>query len=276
MEEKRSKYSEPTPAGIRRVARGQLAAVLRAARGTITPREAAETLGLPRLQTARLLARWAEQGWLERVRRGIYLPVAIESARTDGSFKDPWIVAATAFAPCFIGGWSAAEHWGMTEQLFRVVQIATTRRPRKRLVRMGGIEFLVRTAPRREFFGLKTVWRDRTRVSVADPSRTIIDLLADPARGGGLRSTIDVFEHYLGDPDQRDVARLLDNAGQLGVGAVFKRLGYLLTNYAAEETAAIAKCAEALTTGNAKLDPSLPVDRLSTIWRLWLPQGWQP
>lgn len=232
------------------------------------------TLSIPRITAAKLLARWAEQGWLQRVRRGIYIAVPLESERADSPPEDSWVIAEAAFAPCYISGWSAAEHWGLTEQVFRTVLISTTRRVRDREPRMGGIGFRLRTVSKKTFFGLKTIWRGRTRVSVSDPSRTIIDLLSDPALGGGLRSAVDMLQNYLASKDHRDVAQLVTYAEMLGVGAVFKRLGYLLTRFAPEEDVAIARCAKSLTKGNAKLDPALPERKLVTAWRLWLPEGW--
>lgn len=274
MEKERSQYTESTLSGLGKASRAQLAAVLRQSAGTVTPSVAGEVLALPRNDAAKLLARWAAQGWLQRVRRGIYIPVALESARADAPPEDAWVIAEAAFAPCYISGWSAAEHWGLTEQMFRTVQVSTTRRLRNREPRMGGITFRVRTVSKLTFFGLKTVWRGRTRVSVSDPSRTIIDLLSDPLLGGGLRSSVDMLQNYLASKEYRDVVQLLAYAETLGVGAVFKRLGYLLTMFAPEERAAIARCAKSLTAGNSKLDPALPANKLVTAWRLWLPEGW--
>lgn len=274
MEKQRSKYTETGLSGLGRASRVQLAAVLRQSAGTVTPAMVEETLEIPRVNAAKLLARWAAQGWLQRIRQGIYVAVPLESERADSSPEDSWVIAEAAFAPCYISGWSAAEHWGLTEQVFRTVLISTTRRVRDREPRMGGIAFRLRTVSKKAFFGFKTVWRGRTRVSVSDPSRTIIDLLSDPSLGGGLRSSVDMLQNYLASKEYRDVAQLVTYADTLGVGAVFKRLGYLLAKFAPEEEAAIARCAKSLTTGNAKLDPALPSKKLVTVWRLWLPEGW--
>lgn len=274
MEKQRSQYTKSSLSGLGRTSRAQLAAVLRQSAGTVTPAMVEDALAIPRINAAKLLARWAEQGWLQRVRRGIYVAVPLESERADSPPEDSWVIAEAAFAPCYISGWSAAEHWGLTEQVFRTVLISTTRRVRDREPRMGGIEFRLRTVSKKTFFGLKTIWRGRTRVSVSDPSRTIIDLLSDPALGGGLRSAVDMLQNYLASKDHRDVAQLVTYAEALGVGAVLKRLGYLLAKFAPEERAAIARCAKSLTTGNAKLDPALPAKKLITAWRLWLPEGW--
>jgi predicted transcriptional regulator of viral defense system len=257
-----------------RGSRSQLSAVLRQSNGTITPERAATVLSLSRTDAAKLLARWASQGWLNRVRRGIYLPVPLESEVADAPPEDAWIIANTAFPPCFVCGWTAAEHWGLTEQVFRTVLVSTTRRPRDRQPVIGGIPFRLRTVAEREFFGLKTAWRGRMQVRVTDPSRTILDLLADPALGGGLRSSSDMLRNYLGSKEMRNVQQLVRYADTLAVGAVFKRLGFLLSRFAPEETEAIARCRAALTQGNAKLDPALPQEKLVTAWRLWLPKGW--
>jgi predicted transcriptional regulator of viral defense system len=89
-----------------------------------------------------------------------------------------------------------------------------------------------------------------------------------------LRSSVDIFQAYLASKELRNVAQIVAYAKTLGVGAVFKRLGYLLEQLAPDERAAIAACAESMTQGYAKLDPALPPARLVTGWRLWLPEGW--
>jgi predicted transcriptional regulator of viral defense system len=271
MELKRSTYSQ---SGLGKASRPQLAAVLRASAGTITPAIAAKTLSIPRVDAAKLLSRWAGQGWLQRVRRGLYIPVPLESDRIDSAPEDPWVIAAAAFAPCFVSGWSAAEHLGLTEQIFRTLSISTARRLRNREPTLGGTAFRLRTVPRSAFFGLATVWRGRTRVQVSDASRTVVDLLADPSLGGGLRSSVDIFREYLRLTAVRNVPQIVAYAKTLGIGAVFKRLGYLLEQLAPDEQAAIAACAASMTQGYAKLDPALPPARLVTAWRLWLPEDW--
>ena len=63
---------------------------------------------------------------------------------------------------------------------------------------------------------------------------------------------------------------------KLGVGAVYKRLGYLLQR---DHTAAaisadlIATCRQRMTAGYASLDPALQADRLVTAWRVWVPDS---
>jgi predicted transcriptional regulator of viral defense system len=108
---------------------------------------------------------------------------------------------------------------------------------------------------------------------VSDPTRTIVDMLSDPRLGGGIRPVVDVFQNYL-KSEHKDLKLLLTYAEQLGNGAVFKRLGFLLERNSPEEKEIIATLTQKLTKGNAKLDPSLKEDKLVTRWKLWIPEGW--
>ncbi|HUS89023.1 MAG TPA: hypothetical protein VMW91_06580, partial [Desulfosporosinus sp.] len=59
-----------------------------------------------------------------------------------------------------------------------------------------------------------------------------------------------------------------------GNGAVFKRLGFILELLSLGDQKTLGQCRERLTTGNSKLDPSIPANRLITRWRLWVPEKW--
>jgi predicted transcriptional regulator of viral defense system len=270
----RSKYTSSTSKGLSGQSRAQLGELLRRTTGTISPTQAARFLKLPPDKAAKLLSRWASQGWLARVRRGLYVPVPLESQTADVALEDAWLVAESLFSPCYIGGWSAAEHWGLTEQIFRTLVVFTTRKPRDRAPVLRGTGFQLRSVREQVLFGLKPVWRGQVRVNVSDPSRTVVDMLADPDIGGGLRATVDALRTYLDSKEFRDIKRLLKYAEQLGNGAVFKRLGFLLERYAPAEKDAIAFCRARLTQGNTKLDPAIPAKRLASAWRLWLSAGW--
>jgi predicted transcriptional regulator of viral defense system len=55
---------------------------------------------------------------------------------------------------------------------------------------------LVKTIDPSKLFGIKTIWKEETKVSVSDPSRTIIDVLNDPAIGGGMRNIVEMLREY--------------------------------------------------------------------------------
>jgi predicted transcriptional regulator of viral defense system len=260
-------------AGIGKADRERLSAILRESKGSVSVSEAAAILSIPSIETAKMLARWASKGWLSRVRRGLYVPVPLESRTADIPLEDPWAIASRLYAPCYIGGWSAAEYWDLTEQIFRTLVIMTTQRPRDRKPNIKGATFLLRTISKEALFGLKPVWRGQVKVEVSDPTRTVLDMLSDPQLGGGIRSTVDMLGNYLRS-EKKDLSLLLNYAGRLGNGAVYKRLGFLLERISPDNQEIITLCRERLTAGNAKLDSQLPADRLVTRWRLWVPAGW--
>lgn len=254
--------------------RTMLSAVLRSTKGTISVAQAAQTLRLPPQVAAKILSRWAVQGWVSRVQRGLYVPVPLTNRDGDVALEDPWQVADQLFAPCYIGGWSAAEHWGLTEQIFRSILIVTARKPRDRRPVIKGTAFILRTVSPDAIFGTRAVWRGQVKVQVSDPERTILDMMDAPSLGGGIRPATDVLQNYLISKSS-NLSRLIDYGDRLSSGAAFKRLGFLLERFAPAEREAIAACRGRITKGNTKLDPALPADRLVTAWRLWVPGNWK-
>lgn len=265
-----------TLSGIGKLDRQRLAEIIRGTKGSISVAEAANILNLSLPVVAKMLSRWAKKGWLSRIRRGIYIPIPLESRTADTVLEDPWIIAERLFAPCYISGWSAAEYWGLTEQIFRTILVMTRQKPRNHSPVIKGTKFLLRTISDKAMFGIKPVWKGQVKVSVSDPTRTIIDMLNDPQLGGGIRSTADIFINYL-KSEKANMDLLLEYAKQLGVGAVYKRLGFLLERFAPDKKTAINICQLSLTAGNTRLDPKSSqsgTDRLITCWRLWIPEGW--
>ena len=262
-----------TISGLGKESRNRLAKVVRDTKGTFSVSQVADILQLPADKAAKMLSRWMQQGWVSRVRRGLYIPIALEAPSTDVVLDDPWIVAERIFSPCYIGGWSAAEYWELTEQIFRTIVVMTTLKPRNRRIVIKGSSFLVRTIPEKAFFGMSAVWRGQVKVNVSDPTRTVLDMLNDPTLGGGLRPVADVFRNYLNSKN-KDTSLLIQYADNLGNGAAFKRLGFLASRFTPAEEDLISACRSRLTKGNVKIDPAMPADRLITAWRLWVPAGW--
>ncbi|GBE05565.1 hypothetical protein BMS3Abin10_01197 [bacterium BMS3Abin10] len=259
--------------GLGTIDRERLTALIRGTKGTISVAESADILKVSSVSAAKMLARWAKKGWLSRVRRSIYISIPLESRTTDVPLEDPWLVADRLFSPCYIGGWSAAEYWNLTEQIFRTIAVMTVQKPRNRTPNIRGTNFLLRTVPERTMFGLKSAWRGQVKVSVSDATRTILDMLNDPGLGGGIRSTADMFKDYL-KSENKNLDMLIDYSTRFGNGAVFKRLGFMLERFSPDENTIIEKCKSQLTKGNSKLDPKLGADKLVTRWKLWIPKNW--
>ncbi len=246
-----------TPRGISEKNRGLLTTLHRGSTGPFTPREAMEILKLNAGRTRRFLAYLADAGWLVRIRRGLYATVPLDVAQPGAWREDPWIIAAKVFSPFYIGGWSACEHWGLTDQIFKETVVVSAKTVRGRRTEINGVSFYVKAVGKDKIFGTEAVWRSRTRVSVSDPARTVVDILDDPTIGGGIRHVAEVLEAYLSH-ERRNDKLLLEYANRLGNRSVFKRLGYLLESRRVNDTSLIASCRGSMSSGISLLDPSAP------------------
>jgi len=245
----------PLPSGRRK-----LVSVIRASGDIVQIDDVVATLSVTRTEAAKLLSRWSHQGWLRRVGRGIYAPAAMESLESEHVLEDPWVLVPALYAPCYIGGRTAAEHWDLTEQLFRDIVVMTAQPIRDRNQLRHGAQFTLRHIQKKNIFSTRTIWCGRTKIQISDVHRTLVDMLNDPALGGGVQHVSDCLSVYLKSPD-RDDGLLIEYGGRLGNGAVFKRLGFL-TERELGDSCLADECRARLTKGNAKLDPQLECPRL--------------
>ena len=243
--------------------------MLQATAGWITVTDAATALDLDRRKAAKRLARWAEQGWLKRVQRGHYTPIPLERTSAEAPLDDPWIAVPHLVPGGYIGGWTAAHHWDLTEQLFRDVCVIAPGR-RRRLER-ASTAYVIVPSIASSTFGLRSHWFGSTRVAISDPTRTLIDMLAKPEAGPGIQQVSDCLANFTRRRDT-EVGALLTCADRIQNGAVFKRLGYLLERGETADAETLDLCRRRLTKGLAKLDPRLPSPRIVTRWRLRVPE----
>jgi predicted transcriptional regulator of viral defense system len=122
--------------------RARLGAVLRASKEVVSIDVTSQTLGIERRAAAKLLSRWKQQGWLRRIRHGLYVPVPLDLAGSEQVIADPWVLVPTLFNECYIGGWTAAHHWELTEQLFNETLVFTARRFTEKRVIAHPLELL--------------------------------------------------------------------------------------------------------------------------------------
>ncbi|NGX48033.1 MAG: hypothetical protein K1000chlam3_01420 [Chlamydiae bacterium] len=258
--------------GIGAKSRNLLAKVVGSTEGAITPSHVSEVLNIPQKTASILLNKWARRGWLRRIRRGWYISVPIESETSNIPIEDPWLIASQAFSPCYISGWSAAQHWDFTEQIFHTVVIMTTRHLDSRHQKIGEVKYLVKEIPSSKFFGTKTLWRGSLKIQVSDPTKTIIDVLDSPFLAGGIRPAADMLLEYL-NSEHFDPQKLIIYAEKNGNKTVFKRLGFLIERMKPELYDLIIHCKERISKGYSQLDPSLKEKKINTRWRLRIPKN---
>lgn len=243
-----------------------ITALNRNLQGAFSIDDAANALDLPHKQVSRIMPYLARRGWLRRVRNGIYITVPLAVSDPKMWSEDPWIVLSRIFRPAYIGGWSAAHHWGFTDQLFRTEVVFTQSPLRKKQGELQGYSYISYRISADRFFGTTRVWRDSIPVEISDPCRTVIDILAAPSCCGGIRHAAEIIEAYF-ESDYADDTKLLEYVNRLGNRTVYKRLGYLIERLNLEHSQLVEECLARRSRGISLLDPNVSPD--GEINRRW-------
>ena len=261
-------------AGIGKKSRNRLKAAIEASKGLLTPKLVSEALSLSRFEAARLLSRCNKAGWLKRVKRGVYLPVQLETNPDEIAIEDSWQIAESIFSSGYIGGFSAIKYWDFTEQIFENTTYLTTKYVPLRTVVYGDIKFKLKTIRPYKIFGTKTVWRNSIKVQVSDPSKTIIDLFDDPALGGGMRVIKDFFTEYW-ESEHRNIDLLIKYAMNMKNKTIFKRLGFFLEISDLLDSKKINKLRDKISSGYSSFDTTTKNIHFVKKWNLKIPLSWK-
>jgi len=242
--------------GISGSGRAELGLIVGRGRRIVSVADVAATLQINSVDAAKRLARWAKEGWLRRVQRGLYIPVPLDAENPATWSEDPLILADAVWNPCYFTGWTAANHWGLTEQIFHTTVLKTSGRVRSVRARLLDHQYLLaHAAPELMVWGMRNVWREERKVLMADPARTAIDILDNPQLGGGIRHCADVLARYL---DEHDPSTLIEYGERLSNRAVFKRLGYVVEIAGLKDGKLLMECRKRISAGISLLDPSAP------------------
>jgi predicted transcriptional regulator of viral defense system len=245
-----------------------LGELTRKGRVTVTGPDVIRELGLDRPLANKVLSRLERKGWLQRGRRGSYVIVPLASMTPETMPDDPWALAMELFNPCFISGFTAAEYWDLTEQVFNTVVVCSTREQRNSMQVVARITFKVHHVPASGMFGLQKIWRNNVPVMIADAHRTLIDVLSFPELGGGGRHMLDIAHAYW-KSGKADPERLFQYANELHRGVVFKRLGFTAESWGEVTPQWLQSCRKHLSAGISRLDPKgSDKGRIQTRWRL--------
>lgn len=132
-----------------------------------------------------------------------------------------------------------------------------------------GTEFRFVRCRKKDLFGITELWVDKNeKVRVSDLERTLLDGLRQPSYCGGFSEVAKGFsiKHQAIDPQ-----KILDYAVKLGIGAVFRRLGYLMELYHIGLRIHWEFLQTKLTATYQLLDPELPAEgSYIAKWRLKL------
>jgi predicted transcriptional regulator of viral defense system len=195
-------------------------------------------------------SRLARNGWLARLKPGLYLIVPLAVGEDAEYTAHEFQVASHLADPMYVGFWSALDFHGFTEQVPQSVYVATTKRLADTAVH--GVEYHRVTLAEKKFFGFEQYAVSGRRVRISTPEKTLVDCADQPRHCGsvrelakGVRSGVEAY-----DPDV-----MLEHARRVGNGAAVKRLVYLMDHYDVPVPNRESVVDE-FTTGVSQLDPT--------------------
>lgn len=238
-------------------------------RRIFTLAETIEITGLHPPSTRSFLRKLVDRAVAARLRPGLYILVPFELGRAREHLGNPYAVARelTRGRRYYISHGSAMDLHGMATQPQLVVHIASPAPIRGRTI--FGTEFRFVRCRTPHFFGTMEHWIDKQeRVVVSDIERTVLDGLKQPEYCGGVTEVAKGLWMRRGEVD---VQRLVDYALRLDIGAVIRRVGFLLETYEVAAPKQIERLRRQLTAAYQLLDPLLPPEgRFLARWRLRL------
>jgi len=246
-----------------------LAALHDKRRTVFTVGDVQEVTGLGAKSTRNFVGKLVGRGVATRLKPGLFILVPFELGREREYLGNPYIVARSLAGgrDYYLSHASAMDAHRMATQPQLVVHVTSPLPIRGRTIL--GTEFrFVRCKPE-HLFGLAEHWVDKTeKVVVSDLERTVIDGLKQPEYCGGI---VDVAKGFWMRRGDMNIGRLVDYALRLDVGAVIRRLGFLLETCGVDEPSAIERLRARLTATYQLLDPTLPVEGHHVArWRLRL------
>ena len=228
-----------------------------------------EITSLPAKSARNFVASLVHRGVVTRLKPGLFILVPFELGYERDYLGSPYAVARelVGSADYYVSHASAMDLHQMVTQPQLVVYTTTTQAIRPRVVL--GTEFrFVRCRPG-HLFGSSGHWVAKTeKVQVSDLERTVIDGLKQSEYCGGFT---EVAKGFWMRRDDIDHGKLVDYALRLDVGAVIRRLGFLLETFEVDAPLELERLQENLTASYAILDPLLPAEgKFMSRWRLRL------
>jgi len=238
-------------------------------KSTFTTADVMDITRLPSSSARELVRKASQRGVMARLKPGLYSLIPYDLGKATEHVDHPCLIAAEMMRghSYFLSHSTAMELHRMVTQPQFTVHVSCTKRVRPQTV--GGHEFRFIQVRPEHLFGVAPHWVTPSRsVMVSDPERTIIDGLAHPALVGGVT---EVAKGIWMKREHLDGAKMVEYAESLGVGAVSRRLGYLLEHYGIAEGAVLDALRRKLTATYQRLDPLFPAEGPHiSRWRLQL------
>ena len=232
-------------------------------------KEVQEILRLDEVSSRNFVRKLVNRGVVTRLKPGLFILVPFELGKEAEYIGNPYVVAREIMSgkDYFLSHATAMEiHGGVTQP--QLIVYVTTLKPRRSVTTLG-IEFRFIHSQKKYFFGISDHWvTKQEKVKVSNLERTIIDGLKQPEYCGGLT---EVAKGLWMRHQDVNINRLISYAIKIGVGAVIRRLGFLLELYKIGTSEDWEILSSHLTETYVRLDPLLPSEgKFLRKWRLQL------
>ncbi len=197
-----------------------------------------------------------KRGVVMRLKPGLFILVPFELGRETEYMGHPWLVAKALAGgqDYYLSYGTAMEAHQMLTQPQLVVYVSTPNPKRTRSIM--GTEFRFVRCTKKQIFGIEEHWATKQdKVRVSDIDRTVIDGLKQPEYCGGIT---DVAKGLWMQREKVSPERLVKYPIRLNIGAVIRRLGYLLELYELGTDKTAKALTNRLTNTYVPLDPVLP------------------
>ncbi len=238
-------------------------------RPNFTLSEVENITGLSKPAARSLISKARKRGLVTPLKPGLYSLVPFELGRATEHVGNPYLIAEEIIGnqPHYISHGSAFEMHRMVTQPTFIIYASCVRRIRPQII--GGYAYRFIRINSEQIFGLTRIWVSKENaVTVSDLERTIIDGLRQPSYVGGIS---EVAKGLWIKRESISVDKLIQYAKRLNIGAVIRRLGYLLELYDLAEKSVLDPLRESLSATYHRLDPILSAQGpFLARWRLQL------
>jgi predicted transcriptional regulator of viral defense system len=202
-----------------------LAEITRQGKRIFTYEDAVNAYGSRNRRLRELVSTLVKRGWLQRIEKGKYLILPFEAGREREWTEHEYIIGSYLITPYYIGFRSALNYYGYTEQISRIVYVASTNRKLKSSLIISGVTYQMVKLPERKYFGINQITIDGYQVNISEPEKTIVDCLDQIRYGGGIGEVAKALWYGRND---LDFTKLAEYSSRNGNRAVSQRLGYLI------------------------------------------------
>lgn len=157
-------------------------------------------------------------GFAERVRNGLYVLIDLK-----GETPDPFVVASKAVNSSYISYLTALNYYGLSDQVPRVIQMATTVRTTP--FTYGGMKVKYHLLQPTKFYGYTTVRTNDSEALIAFPEKALIDSLDNPSLAGGPQEVIETLINNVPNIDTQRMKELLE---RFPSKSTVSRIGFIL------------------------------------------------